>query len=106
MIDEEIIDYGTQFKVIATIDEVDGYKLEDLDFDVEVFVSPHRRILISKSEAISVVGTNVKVWVDSAQLGEGRVECNVILRIPDGDSPNQIRQVVKGFRTPYKIRKL
>ena len=96
---------GTELKLNIHIEPIGDTTMDDYDFEVEVYCSPKRPIIISKANAIRVDSDNYIVLVDTNVVGAGDLKCKVTAHIPDGDFPDQLRTEVVCVDTGINIIK-
>lgn len=82
---------GIRFKMNVTMDPIDGYTLEDTEWDVEVFAVGKKGVVFPKSEAIMSDANNYLLPIDSAKIGHGKYYYIITVRIPDADFPDGFR---------------
>lgn len=85
---------GTQLKINIHIDEIDGYTMNDMDFECLFYVSPNKTFTTLKKDMIKVDNENYIAIVDSEKLGIGKVMVKVTAYVPDGDFENGFRKEV------------
>lgn len=94
----------TKFKLNVWMEQIDGFHLSDVDFEVEIYTENSPKIhRIRKSEAIKVDEDNYMVRVDSSVCGAGRYWMTLIAKIPDTDFEDGIRTEVKTSFTGVTI---
>lgn len=96
---------GTELKLNIHIEPIGFTTMDDYDFEVEVYCSPKRPIVIQKSDAIRIDSDNYVVLVDTNVVGAGNLKCKVTAQIPDGDFPDQLRTEVVCIDTGINIIK-
>ena len=81
-------------KLNIHLKEIDGFSMEDYNFDVEVFVFENKRKKYTKSEMKRVDKDNYLLpmtYEDALPLGKGRLNFLINAEIPDADFPDGIR---------------
>lgn len=83
---------GTKFKLNIGMTPVDGYHMEDIEWECLVFTENGLKSLtVSKSEAIMVDSDNYIIRIDSSVCGAGRYYETLTAYIPDEDFDDGIR---------------
>ena len=77
--------YGTELKLSVSIDPIQGLKMVDYDFVVDLFTTTAKVVSQPKAQLIKVDDNTYIACVDTKQLGAGRVKCRISAYIPDGD---------------------
>ena len=85
---------GTELKLNINIQPMDSLSMDDYDFEVEVYCTPKKSIIIQKSSAIKVDENNYIILVDTNAVGVGRIKCKVTAQIPDADFIDDYRTEV------------
>lgn len=96
---------GTELKLNLNIEPIGQVTMDDYDFEVEVYCSVKRAIVISKRETIRVDENNYILLVDTSLVGAGDLKCKVIAHVPDNDFEDGFRDEVIGFDTGINIIK-
>lgn len=96
---------GTELKLNINIEPMGEFTMEDYDFEVEVYCSAKRVVVIPKSEAIKVDSNNYIVLVDTNVIGAGELKCKITAHIPDFDFPDTLRTDVSIMDTGLNIVK-
>lgn len=96
---------GTELKLNIHIEPIGDTTMDDYDFEVEVYCSPKRPIIIPKANAIRVDSDNYVVLVDTNIVGAGDLKCKVTAQVPDGDFSDQLRTEVVCIDTGINIIK-
>lgn len=96
---------GTELKLNINIEPFAGVTMEDYDFEVEIYCSPKRTIVIPKEKAIKIDESNYVVLVDTNIVGAGDLKCKVTADVPDADFMDMIRTEVVAIDTGIKIIK-
>lgn len=89
---EELI-LGTECKVKITLPTVGGHSPYEYDFDVELYVNPNNRLVVSKYSCFPVEGDKgiFIVPFDSAKVGVGEMNVEVVAYIPDDHFEDGLR---------------
>lgn len=96
---------GTELKLNIHIEPIGDITMDDYDFEVEVYCSPKRPIIISKANAIRVDSDNYVVLVDTNVVGAGELKCKVTAHIPDADFDDGLRTEIAAIDTGINIIK-
>lgn len=96
---------GTELKLNIHIEPIGDTTMDDYNFEVEVYCSPKRPIIIPKANAIRIDSDNYVVLVDTNVVGAGDLKCKVTAQVPDGDFPDQLRTEVVCVDTGINIIK-
>lgn len=96
---------GTELKLNIHIEPIGEITMDNYDFEIEVYCSPKRPIIIHKANAIRIDSDNYVVLVDTNVVGAGDLKCKVTAYIPDGDFPDQLRTEVVNIDTGINIIK-
>lgn len=96
---------GTELKLNIHIEPIGDTTMDDYDFEVEVFCSPKKPIIIPKENTIRVDSDNYVVLVDTNIVGAGDLKCKVTAQVPDWDFPDQLRTEVVCIDTGINIIK-
>lgn len=96
---------GTELKLNIHIEPIGDITMDDYNFEVEVYCSPKRQVIISKANSIRVDSDNYIVLVDTNVVGAGDLKCKVTAYVPDGDFPDQLRTEVVCVDTGINIIK-
>lgn len=96
---------GTELKLNINIEPIGTVTMEDYDFEVEVYCSAKKVIVIPKSEAIKVDSNNYIVLVDTNVVGAGELKCKITAHIPDSDFADRERTEVVVCTTNITITK-
>lgn len=96
---------GTELKLNIHIEPIGETTMDDYDFEVEVYCSPKRPIIIPKANAIRIDSDNYVVLVDTNVVGAGDLKCKVTAQVPDWDFPDQLRTEVVCIDTGINIIK-
>jgi hypothetical protein len=96
---------GTELKLNIHIEPIGETTMDDYNFEVEVYCSPKRPIIIPKANAIRIDSDNYVVLVDTNVVGAGDLKCKVTAQVPDGDFPDLLRTEVVCIDTGINIIK-
>jgi hypothetical protein len=96
---------GTELKLNIHIAPIGYTTMDDYNFEVEVYCSPKRPIIIPKANAIRIDSDNYVVLVDTNVVGAGDLKCKVTAQVPDGDFPDLLRTEVMCIDTGINIIK-
>lgn len=77
--------YGTELKLSISIDPIQGLKMADYDFVVELFTTTAKIVSQPKAQLIKIDDDTFVARADTKLLGKGRVTCKITAFIPDGD---------------------
>lgn len=94
---------GTEIKVNVSIEPIDGFSMQDYDFEVEFFCSPVYRQVVKKEQAKKVDKDNYLCLVDTKVVGAGDLKCKVIAYLPDADFEDDTRTEVEVIETGITI---
>ena len=95
---------GTQLKINIHIDEIDGYTMNDMDFECEFYISPNKTFTTLKKDMIKVDNENYIAIVNSEEIGIGKVMVKVTAYVPDGDFENGFRKEVGRTYTNVTVK--
>lgn len=95
---------GTYLKINVHIDEIDGLKMCDMDFNCDFYVHSGRTQSIPKKDMLKADDENYVALVDSSKIGKGLVRCKVTAYIPDGDFQDGFRKEVGAVSTDIIIQ--
>ena len=96
---------GTELKINIHIDQLDNYKMKDIDFVCRFFIYADKYIELTKEEMIHVDDDNYMACVDSSKLGVGEIKVRITAQIPDSDFDDGYRQEVVTATTGIIISK-
>lgn len=96
---------GTELKLNIHIEPIGETTMDDYDFEVEVYCSPKKPIIIPKANSIRIDSDNYVVLVDTNVVGAGDLKCKVTAQVPDGDFPDLLRTEVVCIDTGINIIK-
>lgn len=97
---------GTELKLNIHIEPIGDTTMDDYNFEVEVYCSPKRSIIIPKTDTVRIDSDNYVVLVDTNIVGAGNLKCKVTAQIPDEDFPDMFRTEVVGIDTGINIVKM
>lgn len=104
-IKNESLFVGTELKLNINIEPIGEVTMEDYDFEVEVYCSSKKTIIIPKKDAIKVDSNNYIVLVDTNIVGAGELKCKITAHVPDGDFADGERTEVVICTTGITIAK-
>lgn len=96
---------GTELKLNIHIEPIGEVTMDDYDFEVEVYCSPKKTIVVAKENTIRIDSDNYVVLVDTNLVGAGDLKCKVTAQVPDGDFPDLLRTEVVCIDTGINIVK-
>lgn len=96
---------GTELKLNIHIEPIGEITMDDYNFEVEVYCSQKRAIVVKKQDAIRVDENNYVVRVDTNIVGSGALKCKVTAYIPDGDFEDSLRTEIVAIDTGFNIVK-
>lgn len=96
---------GTELKLNINIEPIGTVTMDSYDFEVEVYCSPKKTIIVKKNDAIRIDESNYVILVDTNVVGAGDLKCKVTAQIPDADFSDMIRTEVVAMDTGIKIIK-
>ena len=79
---------GSEFKINVHVEPIDGYCMNDYDFQCSFYVVPNRKVTIKKDAMKMVDNDNFRAMIDSDQcvkLGKGVLQMEITAHIPDTD---------------------
>lgn len=91
---------GTEFKYGIRIQEIDGYKLKDYDFDVTTYVYTNKSVTYKKIDTKHIKPLDDDSYMvivpldDAMKIGRGMVMAKVTCHIPDADFQDGYRTEV------------
>lgn len=91
---------GTEFTLNIHLKPIDGYHMEDYDFECEFFVFVGKSVIIKKKDMTKVDEDNyiaVLEKEDALKIGKGQINAMVTAYIPDTNYSDGVRQVKKLF---------
>lgn len=100
-----VIFLGTELKLNINIEPTGEFTMDSYDFEVEVYCSSKKTIIIKKEDAIRIDENNYVVLIDTEELGAGDVKCKVVAYVPDFDFPDTLRTEVVGIDTGIRVVK-
>lgn len=96
---------GTELKLNINIEPIGSITMDDYDFEVEVYCSVKRIVIVPKKDAIRIDNNNYVILVDTMETGAGDLKCRVTAHIPDDDFADGLRTEVVGLDTGINIIK-
>ena len=96
---------GTELKLNVYIEPIGTVTMDSYDFEVEVYCSPKRTIIVPKKEAIRIDENNYVILVDTNIVGAGDLKCKVTAQVPDADFSDMTRTEVVAMDAGIKIIK-
>lgn len=101
---------GTELKLTLNISPIEGLTMSDYEWEVEVFTSSKRGIILKREDCVYLDDENYILLINSELLGIGEIKCKVTAYIPDEDFQNYgdkdgIRKEVLGINTGVFITK-
>lgn len=94
---------GTEFKINVHIDRLDGFSMDDIEFECEFYTFRNRKTVVKKQDMVRVDQDNYLAMIDSSELGVGTIICRVIAYIPDADFDDGFRTEVEEVSTGITI---
>lgn len=105
---------GTELKINIHIDPIDNVHMEGYDFDVEFYCSPKKSFQIRKApgkdwdmrlfyQKVDNSQDDYLCFVDTKELGHGKLKCKVTAHIPDEHFSDGIRTEVVEIDTGIEI---
>lgn len=85
---------GNKEEINISLDIIDGYAMDDYDFNIEAYCSSLRKQTFSKRDARRVDADNYKIIVDTNVVGVGDIKIRVVARIPNIEYPDGYRDAV------------
>lgn len=88
---------GTGYIIQVNVDSSKGIHIRDLNFKLEFYVYSNRRAVFGKSDLIHIQKQDGDMYfalLDSAQVGEGRLNCRITIDDPVGQWAGGIRPVI------------
>lgn len=89
-----MVGIGTELKINIGIEPIDGYTMDDYDFNAEFFVYRNKTVSVSKNDMVRVDENNYIALLDSNDVGSGRLMVVVTAYIPDSDFQDGLRTEV------------
>lgn len=96
---------GTELKLNIHIEPIGDITMDDYNFEVEIYCSPKKTIVIPKSDAIKIDENNYIVLIDTNIVGTGDLKCKVTAHIPDADFDDDFRTEIVAIDTGININK-
>lgn len=90
---------GGEFKINVHVEPIDGYSMNDYDFQCSFYVYTNRVVTIKKEDMKMVDKDNFRAMIESDQclkIGKGMVNMEITAYIPDTDFPD-------GYRTEKAV---
>lgn len=85
---------GTIKKLVATIEPIGNITLSQCDFRAIFSTYGHTPLVINKSDAVKQSDDSYMFVVDTAKVGIGELDCQLVVWIPDADVPGMLRPEV------------
>lgn len=85
---------GTEFTLNIHLEPIDGYHMEDYDFDCEFYVFAGRSVIKKKKDMIKVDKDNYTAIIegtDAIKIGRGQMNALVTAYVPDANFANGVR---------------
>lgn len=83
---------GTVAKFGVTIEPIGSASAEDMDFVIRCYVHPGTYEEVPKKEMIAEADGSFTFFVNTSRLGEGDLKARVIIYVPDGQAPDNVRK--------------
>ena len=96
---------GTEIKLNIHHDPIDGLTMDDYAFEVSLYCSPRKTVVVSKADLRREDENNYIVALDTAEVGSGDLKCRTTSYIPDGDFPDNLRTEIVEIDTEMTIVK-
>ena len=96
---------GTELKLNINIEPIGTVTMDTYNFEVEVYCSPKKTIIVKKNDAIRIDESNYVILIDTNVVGAGDLKCKVTAQVPDADFSDMIRTEVMAMDTGIKIIK-
>lgn len=96
---------GSEIKLNIHIDPIGDINMEDYDFEVKVYCTQAKSVIINKEDAIKVDENNYIVLVDTKNVGTGELICKVTAYIPDPHFDDGFRTEIVCVNTKINIVK-
>lgn len=94
---------GTIFKLNINMDPIDGKHMDDVDWEAKVYVSGSKSLTVKKNEATRIDKDNYIISVDSSQLGAGKYNLELTVRMDDSEVKGGKRVEVRSAFTGVTI---
>lgn len=91
---------GTEFTLNVHLEPIDGYHMEDYDFECEFFVLASKSVVIKKKDMQKVDKDNYIAVLEkdnALKIGKGQINAMVTAYIPDTNYSDDVRQEKKLF---------
>lgn len=85
---------GTIKKLVVTIKPIGNITLSQCDFRAIFSTYGHTPLVIDKSDAVKQSDDSYMFVVDTAKVGPGELDCQLVVWIPDADVPGMLRPEV------------
>jgi hypothetical protein len=85
---------GTIKKLVVTIEPIGNITLSQCDFRAIFSTYGHTPIVIDKRDAVKQSDDSYMFVVDTAKVGHGELDCQLVVWIPDADVPGMLRPEV------------
>lgn len=85
---------GTIKKLVVTIKPIGNITLSQCDFRAIFGTYGHHPLVIDKRDAVKQSDDSYMFVVDTAKVGLGGLECQLVVWIPDADVPGMLRPEV------------
>ena len=85
---------GTIKKFVVTIEPIGNIPLSQCDFRAIFSTYGHTPLVIDKSDAVKQSDDSYMFVVDTAKVGPGELDCQLVVWIPDADVPGMLRPEV------------
>lgn len=85
---------GTIKKLVVTIKPIGNITLSQCDFRAIFGTYGHTPLVIDKRDAVKQSDDSYMFVVDTAKVGLGVLECQLVVWIPDADVPGMLRPEV------------
>lgn len=86
--------FGTEFTLNVHLDPIDGFHMEDYDFECEFFVFAGKGVVVKKDKMIKMDEDNFTCILqkdDVLKIGRGQIKAMVTAYIPDTNFDNGVR---------------
>lgn len=85
---------GTIKKLVVTIEPIGNITLSQCDFRAIFSTYGHTPLVIDKSDAVKQSDDSYMFVVDTAKVGPGELDCQLVVWLPDADVPGMLRPEV------------
>lgn len=96
----------SEFKLNIHADPIDGYYMDDYDFEAQIYASANEVVSIPKNKMKKVDRENYVVAVDSeavSKIGKGKLKLRLVAYIPDADFTDRLRTETAEIETEIII---